>query len=150
MAVLDLTGKVEKEIGGVDILVNNAGIPNAMALAAFRDQQPEQWAPYFAVNAYGPLNLAYAVLPHMRARLGTNHHDLQRCLLRDCDRHPGAAGRVGFRWNWTGRSTTSPASPWSQVGQHGPDPAVGVVIVGRRPQLGEDRGGVPSALPHPP
>lgn len=60
--------QVQERFGGVDILVNNAGIPaDVMGLVPFRDEQPDRWEPFFRVNAYGPLNLAYAVLPRMRA-----------------------------------------------------------------------------------
>ena len=56
-------------LGSVDILVNNAGIPaEGMGMTPFRDGSPEQWAPFFNVNAYGPLNCAHVVLGSMRAR----------------------------------------------------------------------------------
>ena len=58
---------VAGELGPVDILVNNAGIPaDVMGLVPFKDESPRRWPSFMNVNAYGPVNCAYAVLPHMR------------------------------------------------------------------------------------
>jgi NAD(P)-dependent dehydrogenase (short-subunit alcohol dehydrogenase family) len=59
---------VGERLGPVDILVNNAGIPpgGVMGLTPFRDEDPEHWAAFFDVNAYGPLNCVHAVLAGMR------------------------------------------------------------------------------------
>ena len=61
---------VADELGPVDILVNNAGIPSDVMATGktprFKDESPERWAPFMNVNVYGPVNCAYAVLPHMR------------------------------------------------------------------------------------
>ena len=54
--------------GPIDILVNNAGIPPLPFLIPFRDETPDRWMPFLAVNALGPMNCVHAVLPHMRAQ----------------------------------------------------------------------------------
>jgi NAD(P)-dependent dehydrogenase (short-subunit alcohol dehydrogenase family) len=57
---------VGAELGPIDIVVNNAGMPSHMNLTQFRDESPERWPGFFAVNAYGPLNLVHHTLSHMR------------------------------------------------------------------------------------
>ena len=53
-------------LGPIDILVNNAGIPSVMSMTLFKEETPDRWPPFFAVNALGPMNLAHHTLPHMR------------------------------------------------------------------------------------
>jgi NAD(P)-dependent dehydrogenase (short-subunit alcohol dehydrogenase family) len=59
---------VGDQLGNIDILVNNAGIPSIMNMTPFRDETPDRWPPFLAVNALGPMNLAHHTLPHMRDR----------------------------------------------------------------------------------
>ena len=69
-AVRSRVSALSEEVGPVDILVNNAGIPpnGVMGLTPFRDEDPDNWADFFDVNAYGPLNCVHAVLSGMRDR----------------------------------------------------------------------------------
>jgi 3-oxoacyl-[acyl-carrier protein] reductase len=67
-AVASGVARVARELGAVDILVNNAGIPEGMAVAQFRETQPEAWRPYIDVNVYGVMNCTRAVLDGMCAR----------------------------------------------------------------------------------
>jgi NAD(P)-dependent dehydrogenase (short-subunit alcohol dehydrogenase family) len=75
--VTDLTAVVAgfdeatDRLGAVDVLVNNAGTggPNApMQVAQFADMAPDEWAPIVAVNLFGPMNCAKAVIGSMIAR----------------------------------------------------------------------------------
>ena len=67
-AVTEAVARIAEAVGPVDIVVNNAGIPSIMGLVPFRDESPDRWAPFFAVNALGPMNCVHATLAHMRAQ----------------------------------------------------------------------------------
>lgn len=60
--------RVAADLGSVDVLVNNAGIPPGMGMTPFREESPDRWMAYFAVNAFGPMHCVRAVLPHMRSQ----------------------------------------------------------------------------------
>ena len=51
--------------GGIDILVNNAGVPEGMALATFRETDPDAWRRYVDLNLYGSLNVIREVIDGM-------------------------------------------------------------------------------------
>lgn len=57
---------VAEQLGPIDILVNNAGVPSVMSMTPFKNETPDRWQAFFAVNALGPMNLAHHTLPHMR------------------------------------------------------------------------------------
>jgi NAD(P)-dependent dehydrogenase (short-subunit alcohol dehydrogenase family) len=56
-----------KEFGKIDILVNTAGLNAGMGLQ-FMQQQQQVWEKDFAVNVYGTMNCAKAVIPGMVER----------------------------------------------------------------------------------
>ncbi|MFN7148000.1 MAG: SDR family NAD(P)-dependent oxidoreductase [Microthrixaceae bacterium] len=49
----------------IDILVNNAGVPAEMALAPFRELDPDDWRRYIDLNLYGSLHCIRAVVDPM-------------------------------------------------------------------------------------
>ena len=61
-----LITKIIGQFGRIDILVNNAGVN--VVQRAMDQLTPESWDYIMEVNSTGSFNLAYAVLPHMRAR----------------------------------------------------------------------------------
>src|SRR5687767_8802276 len=65
-------GSVNATIGSIlasgeaiDVVVNNAGVAAAGPMEAFTEEQVQS---IFNVNAFGPLRVNRAVLPHMRER----------------------------------------------------------------------------------
>ena len=63
----DAIGTVMGEAGRLDVLVNNAG---AVSLASLEDAGDEEGHRIFEVNFFGPLRLATAAVPVMRAQGG--------------------------------------------------------------------------------
>jgi 2-hydroxycyclohexanecarboxyl-CoA dehydrogenase len=66
-AVEAMAGQVVRQFGRIDVLVNNAGWDKA---SPFVDSDPDDWDRAIAVNLYGVLHTARAVLPVM-ARQGS-------------------------------------------------------------------------------
>lgn len=69
-SVKSMVDEAERAFGVVNILVNNAGNIGATAQIdhsrpPFWETDPASWAPWFGVNAFGPMNCAHAVLPKM-------------------------------------------------------------------------------------
>lgn len=64
-AIERMVSQIEREIGVIDVLVNNAGRGHE---GAIEEADTIDLESQFAVNVLGPLNLAKAVLPSMRAR----------------------------------------------------------------------------------
>jgi 2-hydroxycyclohexanecarboxyl-CoA dehydrogenase len=69
----DAVSAAFETVGPVDILVNNAGNagPTLDAMTQpprFWETEPEEWAPWMAVNFYGVLNCTRALLPGMVER----------------------------------------------------------------------------------
>ena len=56
-----------KEFGKIDILVNNAGL-SAVGGVPFLNSTQEMWERDFAVNLFGTMNCAKAVVPGMVSR----------------------------------------------------------------------------------
>ena len=51
--------------GRIDALVNNAGWDRVQS---FLENEPDLWTRLLGINLLGPINVAHAVLPHMRER----------------------------------------------------------------------------------
>jgi NAD(P)-dependent dehydrogenase (short-subunit alcohol dehydrogenase family) len=64
-SIAQCVAAVVKDYGRVDVLINNAGIH---LLGAMEDMSEESFRCVFETNFFGPVNLARAVLPHMRKR----------------------------------------------------------------------------------
>jgi NAD(P)-dependent dehydrogenase (short-subunit alcohol dehydrogenase family) len=73
-AVIAGVDEASAKLGVVDILVNNAGTggpTEPMHVAHFADMAPDKWSPIIAVNLFGPLNCAKAVIgPMIKRRWG--------------------------------------------------------------------------------
>jgi NAD(P)-dependent dehydrogenase (short-subunit alcohol dehydrogenase family) len=70
-AVAERVQEIAARLGAVDVLVNNAGTggpDRPMPVAQFADSEPSDWAPIIAVNLFGPMNCAKAVLGSMVSR----------------------------------------------------------------------------------
>ncbi|HSJ21364.1 MAG TPA: 3-oxoacyl-ACP reductase family protein [Nocardioidaceae bacterium] len=61
-SVADMVEQVKNQFGRIDVLVNNAGWDKA---GPFVDSDPADWDRVIAINLYGVLNTAKAVLPIM-------------------------------------------------------------------------------------
>ncbi len=71
IAVAEKVDEIAAELGAVDVLVNNAGTggPHVpMPMAQFTDTEPGDWTPIIAVNLFGPMICAKAVLGSMVSR----------------------------------------------------------------------------------
>lgn len=64
-AAEDVVARIVDDAGRVDALVNNAGDG---AIGAFEDMSDADAHRIFEVNLFGPMRLAKAVVPHMRAQ----------------------------------------------------------------------------------
>lgn len=64
-AITRLVQQTQSELGGVDIVISNAGVGLAAPVEQLSVADLQQ---ALAVNVYGPMLLAQAVLPEMRAR----------------------------------------------------------------------------------
>jgi NAD(P)-dependent dehydrogenase (short-subunit alcohol dehydrogenase family) len=63
-AIDDLVTRTVDRFGGLDILVNNAATALAMPVTDFT---PEAWEKSYSVNLRGPIFLAKAAFPHLKA-----------------------------------------------------------------------------------
>ena len=61
----ELVNRVTAELGGIDILVNNAG---SIAVSSYEAVTHKDYEDAMNLMFWAPVNLTYAVLPHMRVR----------------------------------------------------------------------------------
>lgn len=66
VAVREVMGRIERDLGPVDILVNNAGV--IYTVAQLKDMRDEDWDLNLAVNLTGTYHCTKAVFPGMRER----------------------------------------------------------------------------------
>jgi 3-hydroxybutyrate dehydrogenase len=69
-AVAEMVERSIRAFGRVDILVNNAGIQHVSPIEEF---PTSKWDAILSINLSAVFHATRAVLPDMRARLGTNH-----------------------------------------------------------------------------
>ena len=68
--IRNMIADATERLGKVDILINNAGLQHRSLVDDF---PIDKWNALFAVNVTAPFVATQAVLPQMRARLGSDH-----------------------------------------------------------------------------